>query len=235
MPVSSSSFFSALATARVSCFSLMVEPMAPGSMPPWPGSMTISGLPRLGSSVGCLAALPPRAPVPAPAPLPRAGQGPGGRLGDRRDGGDRAIGDRVALELGAELGIGHRPQVDQQPQRLAIGGRNELRPGDLRRLHQVEHDPRGAGLEQAIAHAGDQALPLQLAAAGDLPVDLAHVDDDAIGIGQGEDLEIAALGQGDDHARQAGLHAQARVGDGRLGSCFRSSPEQHYQAKNPAN
>ena len=90
-------------------------------------------------------------------------------------------------------------------------------------------------IEQAVAHAGHQPLSLQLGAARHLPVDLAEVNNHAIGIGQGKHAEVAALRQADDDARESGLDPQARIGDGGLGRCRNGSPDQKQQAENPAN
>ena len=155
-----------------------------------------------------------------------AGFGLRGLLGDH-------IAARTRLAHGpVEFGGADRLDVDDEAIGAGPGsGRQDEALGHLHRLADVEDDARGGRREPAEAQARDQAPAVERRAVRDLPVDLGHVDDDTIGVGQGEDLDLEIGADVDHQARarlvvgNAGARGLRRGCRGRQGQAEQSGPK----------
>ena len=125
------------------------------------------------------------------------GLGCGARLD--RDGRHRGVRDR-GLQLGPAFGAKRLNeggaidlfQFEHQPRRLAVGGLQHVGICDFGRTGQIEHDPRAAGHDEAIAKRLDQPASGGARAGLQLKVDLGNVHDHPVGIGQRERRETGS-------------------------------------------
>ena len=130
-----SCFLISLATARVNCFSLMVVADRAGIDAAMAGIDDDQRLAAPGSLrrlLGGGAAAAPEAPVPPCRPFARSNFLAAAWSAGAIDGDRRCTATRRRFELGAELGVGNRAQVDSSRNGSPLSARHELRPRHLR-------------------------------------------------------------------------------------------------------
>ena len=144
-------------------FSSMFFQWVPLSMPPWPGSSTISGR----GSLLCF------------------GHGARAAAG--------AVGAVLQRDVAQEARPVDGGKIEHQPRRLAGGGGKHKGFFTSTGLGGVEHDARAAAHDQAVAVGGDQAAAVLAGALRQLEGDLRQVDHHPVGIGEreGGDVDLA--------------------------------------------
>ncbi len=95
---------------------------------------------------------------------------------------------------------------------LAVLGLFDLGAFDDDRLGHVDDDARLAGRRQAAAEALDQADRLAVGGVGQLQLDFGQIDDDAVGVGEGKDLEYDGFLKADQEAGADGVAGEGLIG-----------------------
>ena len=126
-----------------------------------------------------------------------AGTAVGGQR--RLHGLEQAIAGRGGDELTRLASQEHRAvgryQLDRQARGIVALGRRHIDRLGQDRAGDIEHDARLARCEDAEAKALDQAARLGGLLLRNLKIDLGQFDDDAVGVGQREDVDAHGLGQ----------------------------------------
>ena len=138
-------------------------------------------------------------------------------LRDRRRG--RRLGFRRLrfFQLGEEGLLVGRHEVDHEACGLVVARLEHEGLVDEKGPGHVDDDARFARREQSVAVSGDKAPLLLADPVGHLEVHIGRIDDDAIGIAEGEDVHVDLLRQIGDEARALPVAGNARVvGDGGL-------------------
>ncbi len=170
-------------------------------MPPWPGSITISG-----RESGGLAGL--------AAGAASRGQR---RHWHRRSPAAVRAGFRPPATARRRSG---RPLRARAPAAAAGSlAASSMGIGDFRRSGQIEHDPRAAGHHKAIAERLDQSAARGSGTGRELEADLRNIDDHAIRIGQRKGAKLDGFVEIEDETGLLAVAGQAGIGGDRKIRC----------------
>jgi hypothetical protein len=105
-------------------------------------------------------------------------------------------------------------ELQHQPRRLAVGGVEHIGICDFGRPGEIEHDPRTARHDQAIAKRLDQPASGSAYPGGKLKADLGQVHDHPVRVGKRKSGELDGLVEIENEASLLAVAGQAgRRGD----------------------
>ncbi len=132
----------------------------------------------------------------------------------------RARGARLLhlAELGLECRLVGRDEIDDKARRLIVARFEHEGLVDEKRSADIDDDAGLTRREQAVAVRGDQAALLLAEAGRHLKAHIGGVDDDPVGIAEGEDVDVDLLREVGDEAGALAVAGETGVlGDGLLG------------------